>query len=139
MKRSTDRILTTHVGSLPREQHLTMLQASSVHVYLTYPFVLSRSLLEAMSCGCSIVASDTPPVREVITDGENGVLVDFFSSADIANKVIASLSFPSYTESIQKGARRTIEENFSLQNLLSKQVELVQRTAAPVYQKTLFD
>jgi len=127
------------VGSLPREQHCAMLQASTVHVYLTYPFILSRSLLEALSCGCTIVASNTPPVLEVISDGENGVLVDFFSAADIANKVIASLSFPSYTKMMREKARRTIEDNFSLSRQLPRQMKLVQRIAAPVFQATLFE
>ena len=67
------------MGRVPYESFLAMLQVSRVHVYLTYPFVLSWSLLEAMSAECAIVASDTAPVKEAIIDGENGLLVDFLT------------------------------------------------------------
>lgn len=67
------------LGAIPYEHFISLLQVSTVHVYLTYPFVLSWSLLEAMSAGSAIVASDIPPLREVISHGENGLLVDFFT------------------------------------------------------------
>ena len=60
-----------------------MMQVSRVHIYLTYPFVLSWSLLEAMSAGAAIVASDTPPVKEAMVDGETGMFVDFFDQYDL--------------------------------------------------------
>ena len=79
------------LGKVPYEVYRKVLQVSAVHVYLTYPFVLSWSLLEAMASGCRIVASDTAPVREVIRDGENGELTDFFDAAALAQKVGAAL------------------------------------------------
>ncbi|RJF86446.1 glycosyltransferase [Oleomonas cavernae] len=74
-------------GRLGYGEYLNVLRVSSVHVYLTYPFVLSWSLVEAMAAGCAIVGSNTAPVAEVITDGENGVLCDFFHRERLAEMV----------------------------------------------------
>jgi glycosyltransferase involved in cell wall biosynthesis len=79
-----DPTRTHFLGKLPRPQYIKVLQVSAAHVYLTYPFVLSWSLLETMACGANIVASDTAPVREVI---RSGTLVDFFDAAAIANRL----------------------------------------------------
>lgn len=86
-----DPTRTHFMGRLPREQYLRVLQVSSAHVYLTYPFVLSWSLLEAMACGAPIVASDTAPVREVIRHGENGRLVDFFDVNALAETAVSTM------------------------------------------------
>lgn len=82
---------THFMGHLPREQYLRVLQVSDAHVYLTYPFVLSWSLLEAMACGAPIVASDTAPVREVIRDGINGRRVDFFDVDAVAEAAVSTM------------------------------------------------
>ncbi|MBK5399806.1 glycosyltransferase family 4 protein [Pseudomonas sp. TH39(2020)] len=81
-------------GKLPYETYRAILRVSVVHVYLTYPFVLSWSLLEAMASGCVVIGSDTAPVKEVIVDGVNGLLVDFFDSESIAGKVCNVLRSP---------------------------------------------
>jgi len=86
-----DPTRTHFMGRLPREQYLRVLQVSNAHVYLTYPFVLSWSLLEAMACGTPIVASETAPVKEVMRDGENGRLVDFFDANAIADAAIQTM------------------------------------------------
>ncbi|MFI8580954.1 glycosyltransferase [Ectopseudomonas khazarica] len=79
------------LGKVPYATYKKVLQISAVHLYLTYPFVLSWSLLEAMASGCLIVASDTAPVREVIRDEKNGFLVDFFKPDEIASRVLSGL------------------------------------------------
>jgi glycosyltransferase involved in cell wall biosynthesis len=113
------------LGRIPYAQYLSLLRHSSVHVYLTYPFVLSWSLLEAMSAGCLVVGSKTPPVEEVIRDGENGLLVDFFSTEAIAAKVDEALS--GNFQGMRERARRTIVENYDLKRIcLPAQLALVE-------------
>jgi glycosyltransferase involved in cell wall biosynthesis len=111
-------------GKIPYARYLELLQRSSVHVYLTYPFVLSWSLLEAMAAGCLVVGSRTPPVEEVIRDGENGLLVDFFSPGEIAERVDYALS--ARMEPVRQQARRTILERYDLRRVcLPAQLEMV--------------
>ena len=117
------------VGTLPYGEYKKVLQASSVHVYLTRPFVLSWSFLEAMACGCVIVASDTEPVREVIRDGVNGILTDFFSPKEIANKVVGALTYPSFIEEVKKKAKETIEQGYALKDLLPRQLKIIEQLA----------
>jgi glycosyltransferase involved in cell wall biosynthesis len=87
-----DPTRTHFLGRIPRAQYLKVLQLSAAHVYLTYPFVLSWSLLEAMACGAPVVASDTAPVREVVRDGVNGSLMGFGDSDGIARSALGSLA-----------------------------------------------
>ncbi len=102
------------LGRIPYADFLTVLQVSAVHVYLTYPFVLSWSMLEAMAAGCLVVASATPPVEEVVRHGENGLLVDFFDHDRLARVVADALVRPNgYTE-LRVAARKTVVERFDL-------------------------
>jgi glycosyltransferase involved in cell wall biosynthesis len=117
------------LGKLPYSAYLRVLQVSRVHVYLTYPFVLSWSLLEAMSAGCLLVASKTQPVEEVIRDGENGLLVDFFSPQEIAERVIEGLAAgrDGFAE-LRRNARRTIVEQYDLATIcLPAQLRLLEK------------
>lgn len=102
------------LGRLNYPQYLAMLQISSVHIYLTYPFVLSWSLLEAMAAGCTVVASRTAPVEEVIRDGDNGYLVDFFDSDALAERVGEILLHRDGQDRIRDAARQTVVERFDL-------------------------
>ncbi|WP_126147996.1 glycosyltransferase family 4 protein [Synechococcus elongatus] len=118
------------VGKIPYNAFLSLLQVSSVHVYLTYPFVLSWSLIEAMSCGCAIVASDTAPVREVISDGETGRLVNFFDPAGLAATVSELLASPSARAKLGKKARLFAQNHYDLQRVcLPQQMQWVRSLA----------
>ncbi|MDD2722697.1 MAG: glycosyltransferase family 4 protein [Methylovulum sp.] len=112
-------------GSLPYKNYRQVLQASSVHVYLTKPFVLSWSLLEALSTGCLVVASDTAPVREVIKDNVNGLLVDFFDTRAIAKRIEAALDDRALGGVLRQNARETVLEHYALAKLLPRQLQLL--------------
>ncbi len=81
------------LGRVPYGRFLSILRVSRAHVYLTYPFVLSWSMLEAMAAGCVVIGSATPPVQEVIAHGDTGFLVDFFDSAGLAAAVDRTLQW----------------------------------------------
>jgi glycosyltransferase involved in cell wall biosynthesis len=102
------------VGKIPYAGFVKVLQLSRVHVYLTYPFVLSWSMLEAMAAGCLVVASRTQPVQEVIQHAANGLLVDFFSPDQIADRVIDALEDRRSFASIRQNARETIVDRYDL-------------------------
>ncbi len=102
------------LGQVAYEHYLKLLQISSVHVYLTYPFVLSWSFIEAMAAGCAMVGSATPPVLEVLQDGENGLTVDFFSPRAIADRVDEVLDHPTRMAHLRAAARETAVSQFDL-------------------------
>ena len=117
------------VGSLPYGLYLKVIQASQVHVYLTRPFVLSWSMIESMSTGCLVLGSDTPPVKEVIQDGENGLLVDFFAPKQIADRISEVLDHPTRMAQLRQKARETALERYSLQKLLPHHLQLIKDVA----------
>jgi glycosyltransferase involved in cell wall biosynthesis len=118
------------VGSLRYDEYLKVLQISSAHVYLTYPFVLSWSLIEAMSAGALVIGSATAPVEEVI-DGTNGLLVPFFDKAALADAAIRALADPARTQDMRVNARRTAVERFDLETkCLPAMLEMLQPPTA---------
>jgi glycosyltransferase involved in cell wall biosynthesis len=123
----------SRVHFLPRQPYpklLDLFRVSAGHVYLTYPFVLSWSLLDAMSCGAAILASDTAPVREVIEHGVNGRLVDFFNAEAIAHGLAAMVADPASQEPLRAAARRTVVERYDLATFcLPRQIALLEQVA----------
>ncbi len=117
------------VGGLPFNEYVNLLQITSAHVYLTYPFVASWSLLDAMSCACPIVASSTEPVKEFIQDGKQGLLFDFYDVDEQVAKIEYALDNKDAMQSMRENARQTIIENYNLQDLLPKHIEYVRSVA----------
>jgi len=113
------------VGGLPYGEYLKLLQISSAHVYLTVPYVLSWSILDAMSVGCCVVASNTQPVQEVIQDNYNGLLFDFYNIEKQVEKIDYALDNSAKMQAIRTNARETIIENYALKDILPKHVEYV--------------
>lgn len=115
------------LGKLSYPQFVAMLQLSTVHVYLTYPFVLSWSLLEAMSIGCAIVASNTQPLLEAIRDGDTGRLVNFFDSDHLATSVADLLGDRAEIGRLGANARAFARQNYDLNSIcLPRQLEWVE-------------
>lgn len=96
------------VGHVPHEVMLTALSLAAAHVYLTYPFVLSWSMLEAMACEALVVASDTAPVRDAIADGTDGLLVDFFDVPALSQTLIEACTQPSKFDAVRSAARQSV-------------------------------
>ncbi|CCD91750.1 Glycosyl transferase, group 1 [Bradyrhizobium sp. ORS 375] len=105
------------MGRVSYETFLTTLQVSSAHVYLTYPFVLSWSMLEAMSAGCVVIGSDTAPVREVLQHGDNGMLVPFHAVDELADRVSAALKDRDRMQPMREAARRYVIEHFDAERV----------------------
>jgi glycosyltransferase involved in cell wall biosynthesis len=108
-----DRQRLSFVGRLAYEDYLSALQISSAHVYLTYPFVLSWQLLEAMSVGCLVIGSDTAPVREVLNE-RNGITVPFFDIEGLADRVVGALAHRDRFSDIRAAARQTVLDRYDL-------------------------
>jgi glycosyltransferase involved in cell wall biosynthesis len=115
------------LGFAPYELYMNVLHVSSVHIYLTYPFVLSWSMLEAMSAGCLVVGSKTQPVTEVIEDGVNGLLIDFFNTDEMINAVNRVFEDPERMAGLRINARQTIVDHYDLKKIcLPRQLALLQ-------------
>jgi glycosyltransferase involved in cell wall biosynthesis len=114
------------VGTLRYSALVDLFRLTRCHVYLTYPFVLSWSMIDAMSAGALVLGSLTPPVEEVIRDGENGLLVDFFDAEGIAALAAKALAEPDHFTPLRERARQTVLERYALQDCLPRQLALVQ-------------
>ncbi len=114
------------VGTLPYNEYKKFLQVSSVHVYLTYPFILSWSILDAMSAGCCLVASNTAPVLEVIEDNYNGLLTDFFNVDMLVEKIEYALNNKDKMQQIRQNARQSVVEKYDLAKVVPQQIITMQ-------------
>lgn len=118
------------VGKVPYPTFVNLMQVTRAHAYLTYPFVLSWSMMEAMSAGALVIGSDTAPVREVIRHGENGLLVDFFDIAGWSRALIEALASPERFTSLRAAARQTVLDRYDLRTVcLPQMVAMVERFA----------
>ena len=113
-------------GLLPTSQLARLLAATDLHIYLTAPFVLSWSLMDALSCGAVVLGSNTSPVREMIRDGENGLLTDFFDVEELTQKAVKVLRDPSTFRPLGRAAEKMIADQYSLDAVLPKMVGLYQ-------------
>jgi glycosyltransferase involved in cell wall biosynthesis len=114
-------------GRVPPDQLTQIFSISDAHLYLTVPFVLSWSMLNAMSCGCAVIGSDTAPVRELIQHDQNGLLVDFFDVDAWADATIRLLDDPDRARRLGTAARATIEKQYTIPQCLDRMVSLYDR------------
>ena len=122
-----DRSRLHFPGRVDYELFVRLLQRSDAHVYLTYPFVLSWSLREALACGCALVASDTAPVREFVADRETGLLVDFPNPAALADGVAELLEDGALARRLRRNARAFAEANFNMTRYLASYEALIRQ------------
>ena len=115
------------MGKVPYATFVSLMQVSRVHAYLTYPFVLSWSMMESMGAGALVVGSDTAPVREVIRHGENGLLVDFFDVPAWSRTLTEALAHPERFTALRQAARKTVLERYDLKSVcLPRMVDWVE-------------
>ncbi|MGH7212336.1 MAG: glycosyltransferase, partial [Acetobacteraceae bacterium] len=112
-------------GKIDYAAYLSMMQRSDAHVYLTYPFVASWSLREALACGCAVVASDTPPVHEFVSNGRTGLLVPFLEPRTLAARVLEVLEDGALAGRLRSAARRHAEAELSLDAHLAAYQRLI--------------
>ncbi|MEO5324461.1 glycosyltransferase family 4 protein [Mesorhizobium sp. CC13] len=114
-------------GVVPHSVLRQLFQISAAHLYLTYPFVLSWSVLEAMACGALVIGSDTACVQEVIRSGRNGMLVPFFDTDALAEVILEALKIPDGFAGLRAAARRTVEQRFRLDDCIAGQTALIEK------------
>lgn len=140
-KLTDDQLARVHfVGRLPHSHLTRLFQVAGAHVYLTYPFVPSWSLLEAMSCGVPVIGSDVAPVAEFVTSGENGLLVDFFDHGALASEIIRLLDDRTLAESLGAAARESIVQCYDKTSIcLPNQIRFVEALGLPSSEVSVAD
>ncbi|MDB5299167.1 MAG: glycosyltransferase [Phycisphaerales bacterium] len=115
-------------GPVPPDQLALLLATTDLHIYLTAPFVLSWSLMDALSCGAVVLGSATSPVMEMIDDGRNGLLADFFDADAIASRAVEALRDPAAFRPLGRAGEQMIAEKYSLDVVLPEMVGMYEQT-----------
>lgn len=123
------------LGTVPQTMLAELWSLSDLHLYLTVPFVLSWSLLNALACECPVLASDVAPVREIIRHGETGLLGDFFDVEGLANQALQVLREPASYRILGQAGRALIDAEYSLDRTYPRFLDLVQNTLQSVASK----
>jgi len=116
------------VGRIPPTELTRLLAGTDLHIYLTVPFVLSWSMMDAMSCGAVVLGSATPPVKEMIQPGVNGLLADFFKPDEFASQAVEVLKNPDAFRPMGRAAESMIRDKFSLEAVLPEMLKLYENT-----------
>jgi glycosyltransferase involved in cell wall biosynthesis len=117
------------LGQVKPADLVRVLSLSDLHIYLTVPFVLSWSLLNALACGCTVLASDTAPVREFIRPGETGLLRNFFDVEGFAAAALEVLKDPAAYRHLGQAGERLIREHYSLQTIIPRMTTFYEEVA----------
>ncbi|MDP9175881.1 MAG: glycosyltransferase [Planctomycetota bacterium] len=117
------------LGTLPQAELAAVLASSDLHIYLTVPFVLSWSMMNAMSCGAVVLGSSTSPVREMIREGETGLLADFYKPEEFAAKALGALKDPDQYRPLGRAAEKLVAEKYSLEVILPQMIKLYEDAA----------
>lgn len=116
-------------GFVPEETLADYLSLGDVHIYLTEPFIASWSMVDAMSCGAVLLASDQTCVREYVVSGQNGLLCDFFDVEELARQAVGVLRDPAAYRPLSEAAQQTVRERYSVEVALPRLKEYFQRVA----------
>ena len=136
--KSVDQERIHFPGRIPYPEYVKLLQRSDAHVYLTYPFVASWSLREAMACGCAIVASDTGPVQEFISHGTTGTLTPFLDPAALSDQIGIALEGGPRIDAMRSAARAFAEKHLDMAVYLEQYEALIGKlTARPVQTRSV--
>jgi glycosyltransferase involved in cell wall biosynthesis len=119
------------LGHIPLEELVTLYNLSDVHFYLTVPFVLSWSLMQALASECVVVGSATAPVQEVIDDDVQGLLADFYDVDGLAERALRVLRDPGQYRHLGQAARQRVLERYESRVCHEQLVQFFQSFARP--------
>jgi glycosyltransferase involved in cell wall biosynthesis len=117
------------LGPVPPTELARLFSLSDLHIYLTVPFVLSWSLLDALACGCTVLASDTAPVREFVRDGETGLLRNFFDADGLAEAALQVLKDPEAYRPLGQAGEHLIRQQYSLEKIIPRMTAFYEEVA----------